>query len=191
MMLRWISLVPAEMVYCRAASTRLNHRGASGTTSEGWFTSTCMPSSSPATSAIRTPSSEPVSFRMEPGARRLTAELARQAPEPRVLARLAVDRELDEPLAGPRVLPRRPPVDGHSPRQRHEPGDLRRMAPAAGGVTLVHERGRRDPPALVHRAEQVRLRHDEVGEEDLVEVVVAGHEHERPHGNPRRRHGNE
>src|SRR5438552_1735323 len=66
MMLRWISLVPAEIVYCRAASTRLNHRGASGTTSEGWFTSTCMPSSSPATSAIRTPSSEPVSFRMEP-----------------------------------------------------------------------------------------------------------------------------
>src|SRR2546430_7302617 len=31
MMLRWISLVPAEIVYCRAASTRLNHRGASGT----------------------------------------------------------------------------------------------------------------------------------------------------------------
>ena len=59
MMLRWISLVPAEMVYCRAASTRLNHRGASGTASEGRFTSTCMPSSSPATSAIRTPSSEP------------------------------------------------------------------------------------------------------------------------------------
>ena len=31
MMFRWISLVPAEIVYCRAATSRLNQRGASGT----------------------------------------------------------------------------------------------------------------------------------------------------------------
>src|SRR5438094_299823 len=66
MMLRWISLVPAEIVYCRAASTRLNQRGASGTVGEVWFTRTCRPRSSPAASAMRTPSSEPLSFSTDP-----------------------------------------------------------------------------------------------------------------------------
>ena len=66
MMLRWISLVPPAMVYCRALSTRLYQRGPSGTCALGRFTSACGPSSSPAKSAMRTPSSEPKSLRMEP-----------------------------------------------------------------------------------------------------------------------------
>jgi hypothetical protein len=35
MMLRWISLVPPAIVYCRAPSTRCIQRGASGTVSVG------------------------------------------------------------------------------------------------------------------------------------------------------------
>ena len=65
-MLRWISLVPAEIVYCRAATSRLNQRGASGTSSVLTLMIACMPSNSPAASAMRTPSSEPESFRIEP-----------------------------------------------------------------------------------------------------------------------------
>src|SRR3989440_491614 len=55
---------------------------------------------------------------LRPG--RLAAERAREAPEPRVLEPLSGDRERDEPLADPRVRPRRPSVDGQLPRQRHE-----------------------------------------------------------------------
>ena len=66
MMLRWISLVPAEMVYWRAAIIRFSQRGASGTMADGSLTKAWIPSSSPATSAIRTPSSDPVSLRMDP-----------------------------------------------------------------------------------------------------------------------------
>jgi hypothetical protein len=47
-------------------TSRLNQRGASGTSSLLSFTSACMPSSSPAASAMRTPSSEPDSLRIEP-----------------------------------------------------------------------------------------------------------------------------
>ena len=65
------------------------------------------------------------------------------------------------------------------------------MAAPAGRVTLVHERGRRDLPTLVDRPEQVRLRYDDVREEDLVEVVVPRHQHERTHADTRRRHRDE
>src|SRR4030095_14795140 len=66
MMLRWISLVPPAMVYCRALSTRLYQRGPSGTCSLGRFRSACGPSSSPAKAAVRPPSAEQKSCRMEP-----------------------------------------------------------------------------------------------------------------------------
>src|SRR5262249_58346792 len=66
MMFRWISLVPPAIVYWRALTTRLYQRGASGTSALGSFTRTRGPRSSPAKSAMRTPSSDPNSFRIEP-----------------------------------------------------------------------------------------------------------------------------
>src|SRR3989449_8582835 len=58
-----------------------------------------------------------------------------------VLERLRGDRELDEPLADPRVRPRRPPVDGQLPRQRHETGDLRRVVPDRKSTRLNSSHG--------------------------------------------------
>src|SRR5439155_599172 len=84
MMLRWISLVPAEIVYCRAATRRLNQRGASGTSSDPWFTSACMPSNSPAASAIRTPISVPESFRIEPSGPGASPRICRVSARKRV-----------------------------------------------------------------------------------------------------------
>src|SRR2546430_11246799 len=68
----------------------------------------------------------------------LFRSLAREAPEPRVLERLALDRELCEPLPDPRMLPRRSPVERDSPGELHQPRDLRRVTPATGGRSEEH-----------------------------------------------------
>jgi hypothetical protein len=62
MMLRWISLVPPAIVYCRAPSTRCVQRGASGTSSVVVSSVAYGPSSAPEKSAMRVASSEPNSF---------------------------------------------------------------------------------------------------------------------------------
>jgi hypothetical protein len=72
--------------------------------------------------------------------------------------------------------------------QRHEPRDLEVVTAPAAAAPLVHERRDRDLPALVERPDEVRLRHGDVVEEDLVEVPVAVHEHERTDGDPGRSH---
>ena len=65
------------------------------------------------------------------------------------------------------------------------------MAPAAAPLALVHEGGHGDLPPLVHRADEVRFRDGHVHEEDLVEVLVAVHEHERANADARRLHVDE
>src|SRR5262249_48424755 len=108
--------------------------------------------------------------------RRLPAVLARERAEARVLHRLAVDVELREPLAHTRIVPRRAAIDRQPARDRDEIANLADRVARAGRVALVHQRGRRDLPAAVERAEELPLRHHDVGEEDLVEMVVAGGE---------------
>ena len=55
-------------------------------------------------------------------------------------------------------------------------------------AALVQQRRHRDLPAVADLAEQVLLRHLHVGEEDLVELRLAGDLHERPHLDARRVH---
>ena len=52
---------------------------------------------------------------------------------------------------------------------------------AADGDALVHQRGLGDPPALADLAEAVGVGDADVGEEDLVELGLAGDLAQRPH----------
>src|SRR5262249_21462255 len=189
MMLRWISLVPPAMVYCRALTTRLYQRGASGTASLGRLISTCVPSSSPAKSATRTPSSEPKSLRMEPsGPGGSPQELARDVAEPGAAEARRLDPELGEALAHERVVPRRPAIDLKASGQDAQSVDRLGVAAAAPRLALVHEGGHGGLPPFVLPADQVGLGHGHVDEEDLVEVAMAVHEHEGTHGDAGRLH---
>jgi hypothetical protein len=64
-------------------------------------------------------------------------------------------------------------MDDHLPRVR---------------AALVAERRLRDRPALVELADEMRARDAHVFEEYLVELLVAGHLLERPHGESRALH---
>ena len=59
------------------------------------------------------------------------------------------------------------------------------------GAPLVRERRHRDAPALVHRAERAVDGDAHVGEEDLVELLLAGDRLERPHFDAGQRHVDE
>jgi len=59
---------------------------------------------------------------------------------------------------------------------------------AADRDALVHQRGVGDLPALAAPADDIGLRHPDIGEEDLVELGAAGHRLERAHVDARRVH---
>src|SRR6266571_4498161 len=104
---------------------------------------------------------------------------------------LRVDPELRELLAHDRALGDDAPVLLHPPRhvddvvQRDPEPHLKAEAERQ---PLVHERGEPDLPAVVEPAEDLRLVHAHVVEEDLVELVVAGDLLERLHRHPGRVH---
>jgi len=68
--------------------------------------------------------------------------------------------------------------------QAHRRGAARAVAPPAGPAALEHQRRRRDLPALVERADEVLLGHDDVLEEHLVEMAVTVQEDQRAHRDP-------
>ena len=96
----------------------------------------------------------------------------------RVLERLQLDPLARDPVEQHRV--------GDVPLLRERDqlahGDVeRRGEREPERAALVEQRRHRDLPAVADLAEQVLLRHLDVGEEDLVELGVAGDLHERPH----------
>src|SRR5438093_6161421 len=148
--------------------------------------------SSPATSAIRTPSSEPLSFRTDPSGPGGSPRSWRV----RLLSRVYLSASESMASWASRCW-----IPGFSHAGRPSIATCRASA-ISRAICAVWLR----PPAewrsymsvvvetfqpLVDRPEQVRLRHGHVGEEDLVEVMVAGHQDERPHGDSRRRHRDE
>ena len=116
------------------------------------------------------------------GPRWLAAKLARQAPQACQAHRLTVDGELGQPLAHEGIVPRGVAIARQPPRDGDEALHLSDGIARARRVALVHQRGRRDRPALIDRSQEIRLRDDDVLEEHLVEMAVAREQHERPHG---------
>src|SRR5690349_6081578 len=87
--------------------------------------------------------------------RRESLKPARQRAQPGVLERLALNHELRKPLTYPFVIPCGASADSHAMRQFGQPAHLRRMASSAGHATLETQRGHRDLPSFILRADEV------------------------------------
>ena len=88
------------------------------------------------------------------------------------------------------VLPRRAQLGSRAPLLGDDPdhAGLAGRRAAADGHPLVHERGLRDPPAFADRAEALRVRDADLGQEDLVELGLTGDLAQRPDLDARRGH---
>ena len=187
MMFRWISLVPADRVLPRREEPvepprRVGHR-------RGRLVEQRVHAEQLAgASATRVPSSEPVSLRIDPSGPGASPRIIR------VRFRNRVSFSTSQSIAS---CARRWRITGSSHGAGRPAAIPWRARPAAPpgrsgsgrrGVALVHQRGRRHLPALVQRPEQVRVGHDHVGEEHLVEVMVPGQQHERAHRDAGRAH---
>ena len=117
------------------------------------------------------------------------AERVGQLAEGLELHRLDPDREVGETLAHQRIVGGG--LAAAPPRARELDQVLEEQLGARGGrqhVALVEERGVRHRPAVVELPDEVRARDAHVLEEHLVEPGVAGHLHERAHGDARGLH---
>ena len=134
----------AGIVYCRAPTTRLYQRGASGTASVGVDQRRVGPSSSPARIRDAHASSEPKSFRIEPSGPGGSPRSWRVRPRSRVLATPWRRCELRQALADRLSSQAGSCRSGIASPARASARSGRVVAPA-GAAALVHQRGRSRP----------------------------------------------
>ena len=112
--------------------------------------------------------------------RTLAFEQGQQRPAPPVELRraLAANGVGRRPVLNPgRLGPARARCTGGQPPQAALEAD----GPGHHRTALVGERGHAHPPSVTQRADQSRRRHPYIGEDDLIEMCLAGHLPQRPH----------